>query len=299
MCPVAIATSEADSTFHRQAVALGEMWEADGLVDSATTLFTSGSVENAHLVADRQADYAFMAANWLPLGCTGKPPFKAALPIVLMTPINTGPLFFVARGDSQLASFADLKGKRVALGHENSGMVQHIHTIFGALGLSLDWLRPVYCHVGPGNEMLLKGDIDAQWLPPIPNVQFGELSAKTSLKALSFSENERRRVLDRVPYYAEAIIPKEAFPGQGRDTTEIAVVNVLAVHPKQEEETVYRRTKAIIVHADDLARRNPLYRGLDRLLKDASRRIVPVLDKAGAPQHPGAARAFREAGFVD
>jgi len=298
VCPVAIATSDVDSTFHRQAVALGEMWKDNGLVDSVLPLFTSGSVENAHLVADHKADYAFMAANWLPLGATGKAPFKAALPVALMTPINTGPLFFVARGDSRLASFADLKGKRVGLGHENSGMVQHIHTIFRALGLSIDWFQPVYCHVGPGNEMLLKGEIDAQWQPPIPNVQFGDLAARTPLKVLSFAADERRRILDNVPYYAEAVIPKGAFKGQDGDTTEVAVVNVLAVHAQADEETVFRRTKAIIDHADDLARRNPLYRGLDRLLKDAGRRIIPVLGKAGAPQHPGAARAFREAGIT-
>jgi hypothetical protein len=61
---------------------------------------------------------------------------------------------------------------------------------------------------------------------------------------------------------------------------------------------VFRRTQAIIAHADDLARRNALYRGLDRLLVDAGRRIIPVLNRAGAPQHSGAARAFREAGLI-
>lgn len=298
MCPVAIATSDVDSTFHRQAVALGGMWADAGVVDRAIALFTSGSVENAHMVADGNADYAFMAANWLPLGCTGQPPFAKALPVALMAPVNTGPLFFVARAESKLSSFADLKGKRVGLGHEKSGMVQHIHTIFRALGLPLDWFQPVYCHVGPGNEMLRKGEIDAQWQPPIPNVQFSELAKKMPLKALPFSEDERKRVLDQVPYYAEAVIEKGAFPGQDRSTTELAVVNVLAVHAQQDEDTVFRRTKAIIDRADDLARRNPLYLGLDRLLKDSGRRIVPVLAKAGAPQHPGAARAFREAGIL-
>jgi TRAP transporter TAXI family solute receptor len=292
--PVAIATSDVDSTFHRQAVALGEMWRDEGLVDSVNPLFTSGSVENAQLVAAHKADYAFMAANWLPLAATGAKPFSASLPVRLLTPINTGPLFFVASAESKLASFRDLKGMRVGLGHENSGMVQHIHTIFRALGLPLDWFQPVYVHTRPGHQMLLEGKIDAQWEPPIPNVQFAELNAQMPLKVLSFSPEERRIIIDKVPYYAEATIPKGAVRGHDRDSTEVAVINVLAVHADAADETVYRRTRAIIGHADALARRNALYRGLDRLLEESERRIIAVLAKAGAAQHPGAARAFAE-----
>lgn len=298
MCPVAIATSDVDSTFHRQAVALGEMWKDNGLVDAVEPLFTSGSVENAQLVAARKATYAFMAANWLPLAATGKGPFKEPLPVSLLTTINTGPLFFCSRADSKLSSFDDLKGKRVGLGHENSGMVQHIHTIFAALGIPLNWIEPVYCHTRPGNQMLIEGKIDAQWQPPIPNIQFDDLNRQVPLKVLSFSSEQRMRILEKVPYYAEVSIPKDAIRGIEHDTTEIAVVNILAVHAEDDEETVFRRTRAIIAHADDLARRNPLYRGLDRLLVDSGKRIIPVLSKAGAPQHPGAARAFREAGLA-
>jgi uncharacterized protein len=297
VCPVTIATSEPDSTFHRQAVALGDMWKDAGLVDGVDLLMTSGSVENAHLVSDHKAAYAFMAANWLPLGATGKAPFTRPLPIALMTPINTGPLFFATRADSKLEIFADLKGRKVALGHENSGMVQHIHTIFGALRLSLDDIKPVYCHIGPGNRMLAAGEIDAQWLPPIPNVQFEQLNRQTPLRVLSFSPGERETILNKVPYYAEAIIPRGAIRGNERDSTEIAVVNVLAVHVDDDEDTVCRRTRAILAHANDLARRNSLYRGLDGLLRESGRRIIPVLAEAGAPQHPGAARAYREAGY--
>jgi hypothetical protein len=274
------------------------MWKDNGLVDVVEPLFTSGSVENAQLVAARKASYAFMAANWLPLAATGRGPFKASLPVALLTTINTGPLFFSARADSKLSCFDDLKGRRVGLGHENSGMVQHIHTIFDALGIPLTWFKPVYCHTRPGNQMLIDGEIDAQWQPPIPNVQFDELNSRAEIKVLSFSAEQRRTILDKVPYYAEATISKEAVHGLARDTVEIAVVNVLAVHAEDDEETVFRRTQAIIAHADDLARRNALYRGLDRLLVDAGRRIIPVLNRAGAPQHSGAARAFREAGLI-
>jgi TRAP transporter TAXI family solute receptor len=289
---IAIATSEENSTFHHQAVALGEIWRAEGLVDRATPLFTGGSVENAHLVAAGKADFGCMAANWLPLAATGKPPFRAPLPVQLLTPINTGPLFFVAAASSPLRTFADLKGKRVALGVENSGMVQHVHSQFRALNLSLDTIQPVYVNASEGGEMLIRGEVDAVWEMPIPNVHFTNLAQRMPLRVLPFSDGERRRIMDAVPYYGEAVIPKGAFPGHDQDVITPGVINILAVNANAPDDWTDQLTRAVIARAKDLAARNPLFLGLDKLLAEAPNRIIPVLEKAGAHQHRGAQRAF-------
>lgn len=289
---IAIATSEKDSTFHHQAVALGEIWREAGLVDQATPLFTGGSVDNANLVAEGKADFGCMAANWLPLAATGKPPFRAPLPVRLLTPINTGPLFFVAAASSSLRSFADLKGKRVALGIENSGMVQHIHSQFRALNLPLDWLQPVYVNASEGGEMLIAGKVDAVWQMPIPNIHFTSLAKRLPLRVLPFSADERQRIMAAVPYYAEATIPKGAFPGHDQDVVTPGVINVLAVHANAPDDRTEKLTRAVIARAGDLAKRNPLFLGLEKLLAEAPSRIIPVLEQAGAPQHQGAMRAF-------
>lgn len=289
---IAIATSEKDSTFHHQAVALGEIWREAGLVDQATPLFTGGSVDNAHLVAAGKADFGCMAANWLPLAATGKPPFNAPLAVRLLTPINTGPLFFVAAASSPLRSFADLAGKRVALGVENSGMVQHIHSLFRALDLRLDSVQPVYVNASEGGELLIAGKVDVVWEMPIPNIHFTKLAGRLPLRVLPFSADERRRIMDAVPYYADAIIPKGAFPGHDQDVVTPGVINVLAVHANAPDDRTYQLTRNVIAQAKVLAARNPLFLGLDKLLAEAPGRIIPVLEKAGAHQHKGAQRAF-------
>lgn len=289
---VTIATSEPDSTFHHQALAIGEIWREQGLAGETKPLFTGGSVENAHLVASGDADFGCMAANWLPLAATGKPPFLRALPVRLLTPINTGPLFFVATAASGLRGFDDLKGKRVALGIENSGMVQHIHSQFRALDLPLSWIRPVYVNASEGGEMLIAGQVDAVFQMPIPNIHFTKLAQRAALRVLALSADQRRRVMAAVPYYAEATIPKGAFPGHEQDVLTPGVINILAVHANVADDRTYRLTQAVIARAGDLAKRNPLFLGLEKLLAEAPSRIIPVLDKAGARQHHGAQRAF-------
>ena len=298
MAKLRIGTSEPDSTFHRQAVAIGEIWREEGIAESVETLYTEGSVENAEMVAAGRADYACMAANWLAPAATGKPPFKRPLPVRLATPINSGPLFFAARSDSPLQTFSDLRGRRIALGVANSGMVQHFQGMVKALGLSLDQFEPSYVGVAEGARMLAEGSVDAQFQPPIPNIAFTALCERTPVKALPFSAAERKRILEAVPYYAEATIEAKSFRGQTDTVTTVAVVNVLGVHEKAEAEGVYRTVSALIRRADELARRNALFHGLSDLLRQSGRRIIPVLAKAGAAQHPGASRAFKEAGLL-
>jgi len=295
---IALATSDVESPYHIQGLALGALWREKRVVDDVMPLFTSGGFENARLLARHRADCGFLSSNWLARASMGAFPFDKPQPLMLMAPINIGPLFFVAPADSKLASFADLKGKRIGVGHHNSGMLQHLRTIFDALGLSLDAIQPVYVHSNEGNRMLLDGEIHAQFEPPFPNPHFDGLAGQIPLKVLSLSEEERRAVIDRIPLYAEVPIPKGAFPGHERESIEIAVINVVAVHAQEQEETVFRLTRTIIDGAKELERRNPIFRGLDGLLKNAGKKLVPVLDLLGAPLHPGAARAFRAAGYL-
>ena len=203
MSTVRIATSEFDSTFHRQAVAIGEIWREQGLADEVKVLATTGSVHNSEMLGRNETDYGCMAANWLPLAATGKPPFKQALPVMLATPINSGAMFFAARHDSKLRSFSDMKGKKVALGLTNSGMVQHWEGILRALGLTNSQFEPVYVGAAEAARLLADGTVEAAWQPPIPNIAFNGLIEKTALRVLAFTREELRKVLDAVPYYVE------------------------------------------------------------------------------------------------
>jgi TRAP-type uncharacterized transport system substrate-binding protein len=98
--------------------------------------------------------------------------------------------------------------------------------------------------------------------------------------------------MEAVPYYAEATIPKGAFPGHEQDVLTPGVINILAVHANVPDDRTEQLTRAVIAHAGDLAQRNPLFLGLEKLLAEAPNRIIPVLEKAGAKQHRGAQRAF-------
>jgi TRAP transporter TAXI family solute receptor len=295
---VALATSDLESPYHIEGLSLGALWTDMRVATSVMPLFTTGSFENARLIARHRAECGFMSSNWLARAAMGAAPFDKPQPLALMAPINIGPLFFVVPADSKLSSLSDLRGKRIGVGYQHSGMIQHIRAIFEALDIPFEAIQPVYVHSNEGNRLLLEGEIHAQFEPPIPNPHFDALARQMPLKVLTPTEEERRVVTDLSPLYGDVVIPAGAFPGHDRDTTEIAVINVIAVHAQEREDLVFRLTRAVIEGAEELERRNALFRNLDGLLKFAGRKLMPVLGLLGAPAHPGAARAFRAAGYI-
>ena len=99
---------------------------------------TSGhaSVENANRLEANDIDFGFMASNWIGRARNGEAPFAQKIDLRMVAPMNAGPLFFIARADSDLRTVTDLRGRRLVVGPEKSGMAQHARVILGALGLT-------------------------------------------------------------------------------------------------------------------------------------------------------------------
>ena len=126
----------------------------------------------------------------------------------MAAPMNAGPLFFIVRAETPIRSFADLRGRRIALGPRTSGMVQHAHVIFGALGASLADVVPVYLDFASGAQALAAGEVDAQFQCPIPNKVMTELAARVALRVVGYAPAELERVLAAVPYYRRTVMRK-------------------------------------------------------------------------------------------
>ena len=166
---VRIGTSERDGTFYSQGRALKIIFERKPELAPVEVLESkSASTENADRLQADEIELGFMASNWIGRAKNGEAPFAHPIELNMVAPMNAGPLFFVVRAGSPIRSFSDLRGRRVAVGPRTSGMVQHAHGIFGALGMSFSELTPVYLDFAAGAEALAAGEIDAQFQCPSP-----------------------------------------------------------------------------------------------------------------------------------
>jgi TRAP transporter TAXI family solute receptor len=296
---IRIGTSERDGTFHSQGLALKRILDRHARLGAVEVLESkSASVDNAARLHAGAIEFGFMASNWIGRARAGAAPFDQPIEIRMAAPMNAGPLFFIARADAPVASVAALRGKRVAVGLPTSGMVQHAHAIFGALGMSFSDFTPVYLDFAAGAEALAVGEVDAQLQCPIPNQVMTDLAARIDLNVIPYGPGEMEKVMGAVAHYRSTVMRAGAIRGLAHDVAQVAVVNVLATHARMADAVVHDVVAAIIAHAGELGRLNPLFGGLADLFEPLRHDGRAALEFGGVPLHPGALHAYRDAGLL-
>ncbi len=209
-----IGTAEPNSTFLSQGQALKLVLERNpALAPVDVSISPTASVQNAHRLATGDIDFGFMAANWIGRASNGEEPFAQKIELRMVTPMNAGPLFFIARADSDLRTTSDLRGRRVVVGPQQSGMARHASVIFGAFGLATSDLSPVYLDFAAGADALARGEVDAQLQCPIPNKVMTALAERVLVRVLPYAPGDLEKVLRAVPIYRRTTMGKGAIRG--------------------------------------------------------------------------------------
>jgi TRAP transporter TAXI family solute receptor len=296
---IRIGTSERDGTFHSQGRALKTILDRlPSLAPVAVLESRSASVDNADRLQAGEIEFGFMASNWIGRARDGTPPFAQPIDLRMAAPMNAGPLFFIAPAAAPIGGVRDLCGRRVAVGLRTSGMVQHVHAILGALGLSFADFTPVYLDFAAGASALAAGEVDAQLQCPIPNAVMTDLAARVALQVIPYGPGEIETVMRAVPHYRATVLRRHAIRGLDADVAQVAVVNVLATHARVPDPVVRDLVAAVIAAADELPRLNPLFTGLRDLLDPLRQQGRGALEFGGVPLHPGAVQAYRAAGLL-
>ena len=298
MADIRIGTSERDGTFWTEGEAIATLLERDHGITSEILEAGQASIENARRLDADLIELAFMASNWIGRAYRGEAPFETPIDIRMVAPANSGAMFFITRAGSDLHSVRDMVGKRVSIGPEGSGMVQHIHTIFGVLGISFDAFTPVYLSFDEGGRALEAGDIDAQWQCPYPNATMRDISERMDVRVLDYAAGDLSTVLENVDFYRHSVMPAGFFRGIDADTEQLAVVNIIAAHQRADDEMVRKVVATMLDNFDELAEMNPLFAGLDKVFEPLRTEGRAALEFGGTPLHPGAVKAYRDAGYL-
>ena len=293
---IRIGTAERDSTFLSQGNALKTVLERTQTL-APIDVSTSGaaSVENANRLEKSDIDFGFMASNWIGRAKNGEAPFTQPIDLRMVAPMNAGPLFFITRADSALRKVSDVRGKRLVVGPQMSGMTQHARVILGTLGLSFADFTPLYLDFAAGADALARGEVDAQLQCPIPNKVMTALAERSSIRVLPYGPGELEKVLAAVQFYRRTIMRKGAIRGLDADVPQAAVVNVLVTHAHVADDKVQGVTSAILAARDELPRLNALFNGLTDLFEPLRSEGAAAFEFGGVALHPGAVAAYRAA----
>jgi TRAP transporter TAXI family solute receptor len=297
--PLRLGTAEPGGTFYTQGEAIAELYNRGRAeYDRCVVLASQASIDNANRLDQGELEFGFMASNWIGRAKDGMRPFTRRIALRMVAPANAGPIFFVTLARSSIKSVDDLRGKRVVLGIEGSGMVEHVRTIFSVLSIAFDDFTPVYQGYADAADALITGDVDALFQPPIPNRMMTKLSERADLRVVPYSAGEIDKILTQVPYYRRVDIERGTLRGVSENVPQIAVVNVLVTHERVQEQPVHALAKTVVTNLDLLPKMNPLFKGLKDLFEPLRTSGAAAFEFGAVPLHPGAQRAYRDSGYL-
>lgn len=256
---------------------------------------TGGSVYNLNAIAGgeldmgvAQSDVQFQAYNG-----TGKFEKDGANPKVrAVFSVHPEPFNVVARTDSGIKTFTDLKGKRVNIGNPGSGQRNTVETVMSKYGWTKDDFKLASeLKAAEQSAALCDNKVDAiVYVVGVPNGSIKEATTACDAVMVNVEGKEIEELIAEYPYYSAATIPGGMYRGTDADTKTFGVRATFVSSTDVPEDTIYQVVKAVFQNFDTFKKMHPAFKNLSK----------ENMIKAGlsAPLHDGAVKYYKEAGLM-
>lgn len=252
---------------------------------------TTGSEANLNLLVGNLADLAIVQSDTLQFAAVGEGSFEGRVlsGYSAVAGLYTEACQLVVTGDSGITSVADLAGKRVSIGAENSGVTRNAEHILQANGLTLDKLKVSRMDFAKSAEAMAGGDLDAFFCTAgTPTNAVTELAEKMDIRLISPDQRTIDQLMGLYNCYAMCIIPAGTYKGQDEDVTTLGVRAVLVASDNLDAAIVNQVTAALFQYNDQVQSSVAVDAALTQ--EDAVR-AVPI------PFHFGAAAYYGQQGI--
>ena len=198
----------------------------------------------------------------------------------------------LVRADSGIREIGQLKGKRINIGHPDSGQHALVEQVLAAVGLSRTGL-PHLSRKGPAQvKRLCTGELDAgRFVGGSPNGHVTEVALACEVRLLPVTGPSITRLLAEHPQLSLGLIPGGLYRGNPEDVPTVGVTATLVTTEAQSEDDVYAFVRTIFDNFEILAELHPVLNEIEPREMVRSHGIAPL--------HPGALRFFRERGLIE
>ncbi len=282
---VTIATGGASGPYNIIATTLGEIYNKAYGVNSKTQT-TGASVENINLMNQNKVEMAFVMSDVLSDALAGTNSFKNKIENVQqMAALYPNYVQVVASKRSGIKTLDDLRGKRVAVGAQNSGVEVNARNILNGHGITYDDIKVDYLGYAEAADALKGGKLDAAFLTSgLPNASLLELEQGFDLQLVSILPDNIAKIAKDKSYFIALDIPANTY-GNAEAVPTAAIMNALIIRSDLSEDDGYKLTKTFFENLDNL--RNSHQAMKDVSLEQAQQGLV-------APLHPGAQKYYAE-----
>ena len=192
--------------------------------------------------------------------------------------------------DSGIDTFADMKGKKVALDAPGSAGLVASELVLKLFGVDPDRdMKAQRITQGQGADAFKDGRIDVVygdvgW----PNSTFMELTTIRKVKILSFPPDVLAKIEAKYPSLPPETIPAGTYKGQG-DIHTYTEAGPWVCSAELPEELVYQMMK--VIHENQPWLTQNVHKAIGRWKFDPGVKVL-------APLHPGAAKYYKELGLM-
>jgi hypothetical protein len=256
---------------------------------------TGGSVFNINTIKAGELDFGVAQSDAQYNAVKGVGAFKDAGPygdLRTVMSLHPEPFTVLTRKEANIRTFADLKGKKFNVGNPGSGTRASMDELLAAMNWKMsDFALASELKADEHGPALCDNKIDGFFYGvghPSANIQDPTTTCGARLVSLTGPAVEK--LVAEKPYYSYATIPAGLYPNNPQETKTYGVLATLVTSSKVPADTVYVIVKAVFDNFDEFKKLHPAFASLK----------PEEMVKAGlsAPLHEGAARYYREKGWI-
>ncbi len=255
---------------------------------------TGGSIYNINTIRANELEFGVAQSDWQYHAYNGTSKFKdkgkfSKLRAVFS--VHPEPVTVIARGDSGISQLSDVKGKRMNIGNPGSGTRGTWEVIEAAMGWKRSDLKlAAEMKSAETGQAVCDDKIDAYfWLVGHPSALTQESLASCDAHLVDVKGPAIDKLVSDNSFYRKATIPAGMY-NNDRDIETFGVGATFVSSTDVPNDVVYTLVKAVFDNFDDFKKLHPAFANL--------KEKEMISDSLSAPIHPGAAKYYKERGWM-
>jgi TRAP transporter TAXI family solute receptor len=254
---------------------------------------TGGSVFNINTIKAGELDMGVAQSDVQYNAVKGRNQFKEPFnELRAVFSLHPEPVTVVVRKESDIKTFADLKGKKFNVGNPGSGTRASLDELIAAMGWTIkDFALASELKADEHGPALCDGKIDGFfYLVGHPSANIQDPTTVCGAKLVSVTGPAVDKLVKANPYYAYATIPAGLYPNNPQETKTYGVLATVVSSTRTSPDTVYQVVRAVFDNFSEFKKLHPAFQVLkpENMIKDG----------LSAPLHPGAVKYYKEKGWM-
>ncbi|GAA6148525.1 TAXI family TRAP transporter solute-binding subunit [Pseudooceanicola nitratireducens] len=257
---------------------------------------TGGSVYNIETIRAGELEFGVAQSDWQYHAYNGSSRFEEAGAfegLRAVFSVHPEPFTVVARADSGIKTFEDLKGKRVNIGNPGSGQRGTMEVLMAEMGWTTDdFALATELKAAEQSAALCDNQIDAMvYTVGHPSGSIQEATTACDSVLVEVSGDAVTKLVEENPFYRTATIPGGMYRGNDADTMTFGVGATFVSSADVSEDAVYAVVSSVFENFEDFKGLHPAFANLK----------PEEMISAGlsAPLHAGAVKYYKEKGWME